>query len=86
MTNQYKHVYVKDTATVSGPYESKGPLKNYFDRSYDDLYNGEDTWEKAEVKLMQDSIDILLEKANRSIHDVDLMVAGDLLNQITTSC
>ena len=86
MTNQYKHVYVKDTATVSGPYESKGPLKNYFDRSYDDLYNGEDTWEKAEVKLMQDSIDILLEKANRSIHDVDLMVAGDLLNQITSSC
>lgn len=86
MTNQYKHVYVKDTATVSGPYESKGPLKNYFDRSYDDLYNGEDTWEKAEVKLMQDSIDILFEKANRSIHDVDLIVAGDLLNQITSSC
>ena len=28
MTFKYNDVYVKDTATVAGPYEKKGPLKN----------------------------------------------------------
>ena len=32
MTFTYNDVYVKDTATIAGPYEKKGPLKKYFDK------------------------------------------------------
>ena len=38
MTFKYNNVYVQDTATVAGPYEKKGPLKKYFDKTFDDLY------------------------------------------------
>ena len=62
MTFQYKNVYVADTSTVVGPYEADGPLGNYFDDAYDDLYFGTDSWELAEVKLVKDSIKILLRK------------------------
>ena len=32
MTTKYKNVYVKDVATVVGPYENKGPLAKRFDK------------------------------------------------------
>lgn len=86
MTRKYKNVFVIDSSTVSGPYEAKGPLKKYFDKSYDDLYNGEKSWELAEVHLLKDSFDILLKKTNLKKEDIDLIVSGDLLNQITSSC
>jgi len=60
MTFKYNDVYINNTATVVGPYEKKGPLGHKFDKSYDDLYNGENTWEKAETRLLEESIDILL--------------------------
>ena len=46
MTFYYKNVYLEDTATVCGPYEKKGPLRKYFDKTYDDLYFGCKTFEK----------------------------------------
>ena len=48
MTFKYKNVYINDTATITGPYEQNGPLGNYFDKSYHDLYFGKKTWEQAE--------------------------------------
>ena len=62
MTFKFNNVYVNGTSTVTGPYEKRGPLGNKFDKSYDDLYTGEKSWEKAEVKLLEESIDILLNK------------------------
>ena len=85
MTSKYENVYILDASTVTGPYEKKGPLGNLFDKSYDDLYNGEKTWEQAEVRLLEDSIDILLKKINKSKNEIDLIISGDLLNQITSS-
>lgn len=85
MTFTYNNVYLSDTATVVGPYEKKGPLGNRFDKSYDDLYFGEKSWEKAEVKLLEDSIDILLKKIKKDKKDINLFISGDLLNQITSS-
>lgn len=82
MTFKYNNVYVNNVATVVGPYENKGPLKDKFDKSYDDLYCNEKTWEKAEVKLMRDSIEILLKKSKRDVRDIELIIGGDLLNQI----
>ena len=85
MTITYKNVFLKETATVVGPYEKKGPLKKYFDLTYDNLYIEEKTWEKAEVKHLTDSIDILLNKINKNKQDISLFIAGDLLNQIAPS-
>lgn len=86
MTQQYKNVYVGGTSTVTGPYEAKGPLHKYFDKSYEDLYNGESSFELAEVKLLTDSLDILMKKTRLKKDQIELVVAGDLLNQITASC
>ena len=85
MTFKYNKAYVKDAATVAGPYEKKGPLRQYFDKTYDDLYFGEDSWEQAEIKLVRDSLNILLRKVSLTKNDVDLVIGGDLLNQISAS-
>lgn len=83
MTINYKSVYINDTSTITGPYEAHGPLKKYFDKSYDNLYFGEKTWEQAEEKIINESIDIVKEKTNKE--KIDLYIGGDLLNQITPS-
>lgn len=85
MTFKYDNVYINETATISGPYEKKGPLNHYFDKSYDDLYFKMKTWEQAEVKLVEESIDIVLAKMGKTRFDVDLHIGGDLLNQIVAS-
>ena len=86
MTFKYRNVFIENTATVAGPYESKGPLKKYFDKTFDDLYNGEKSWEMAEAKVLEDSINILLDKTKRKKEEIDVIIAGDLMNQITSSC
>lgn len=86
MTTTYKNVYVKETSTIAGIYEDNGPLKKYFDKTYtNDLYFGEKSWEKAEIKLLKDSISLLLEKSNLKEDDIDLLISGDLMNQISSS-
>ena len=86
MTFKYDNVYVLESSTVAGPYEANGPLEKTFDKTFDNLYNGEKTWEFAEKKALEDSIEIVLEKAKKKKEDIDLIIAGDLLNQITSSC
>lgn len=85
MTEKYKNVYINETGTIVGPYENNGPLSKFFDKSYNDLYFGKKTWEDAESKSINDAIDILLEKINKNVFDIDLIISGDLLNQITAS-
>lgn len=85
MNFKYNNVYINETATVTGPYESNGPLSKYFDKSYNDLYFGTKTWELAEAKLIEDSVDILLNKLAKTKFDIDIQISGDLLNQITAT-
>lgn len=85
MNFKYSNVYINDTGTVTGPYESNGPLSKYFDKSYNDMYFGTKTWELAEAKLIEDSIDILLSKIGKTKFDIDVHISGDLLNQITAT-
>ena len=84
MTFNYKNVYIDCTSTVAGPYERKGPLKKYFDKTYSDLYFGEKSFEKAEIKLVSESIRILKKKSLVE-NDFDVVIGGDLQNQITAS-
>lgn len=85
MTFTYDDVYVQDTATIAGPYEKKGPLKKYFDKTFDDLYFGEDSWEKAEIKTVKESLKLLHKKVGLKRKEVDVILGGDLLNQITAT-
>lgn len=85
MTIKFDNVYINNTGTVTGPYEKNGPLQSYFDKSYNDFYFGLKTWEQAESKLIEDSIDILLNKIGRTRFDIDLHISGDLMNQLTSS-
>lgn len=81
----FEHVYLQETGTAVGVFESEGPLATYFDVCYDDQYCGQDSWEKAESQLMKTAIDTALKKADYSIADVDVAFAGDLINQIIPS-
>ncbi len=85
MTFKYNNVYINDTATITGPYEANGPLSKYFDKSYNDLYFNTKSWELAEIKLIEESIDFLLNKVGKTKFDVDVLVSGDLLNQIVAT-
>ena len=86
MTNTYKNVYIKDTSAIAGIYENNSPIKKYFDEIYNkDFYFGEKSFEKAEIKLLKDSINILLNKTKLEEKDINLLISGDLLNQISAS-
>ncbi len=85
MTFKYNNVYINETSTVVGPYESKGPFTKFFDKRYDDFYFGEKTWEQAEIKSIKDSVEILLNKLNIKNTNVDVHIGGDLLNQIVAT-
>ena len=85
MILNFRNVYLDNASTVCGPYEARGPLAKNFDKKYTDLYAYEKSFEKAEIRLLKDSIKILLKKTKLKSNDIDLVIAGDLLNQITSS-
>ncbi len=86
MTIKYNNVYIMDTYTVCGPYENDGPLSNYFDKKYEkELYFGEKSWEKAEVHLLKEANTNILKKNKIKEEDIDLLISGDLQNQISAS-
>lgn len=78
-------IYIESVGTVVGPKERQGPLGSSFDRAYDDLYCHEQSWELAERRLMKEAITICLTKGQVLTQDVDLFIAGDLLNQTVTA-
>lgn len=85
MTFTYSDVYVNNYSTVGGPYERRGPLGDSLDKTFINLYAGEETWEQAEVRMLAESIDVVLKKSRKDSRDIDLLISGDLLNQVTAS-
>ncbi len=73
------------TASVVGPMEARGPLKEYFDHSYQDPYCGRQKWEKAELRLSRQACRLALNKAMLKEQDIDFLLGGDLLNQMVTT-
>lgn len=70
-----------ESASVVSKKEGEGPLANYFDVINDDATFGEKTWEKAESRMQKDAISKALNKAQFANADIDILFAGDLLNQ-----
>ena len=78
----FDNVYLKASATISGPKEKEGPLGSYFDHSFDKNYCNEENWEQAEIHLQDSAINIVLSKIGLTIDDIGLIVGGDLNNQL----
>lgn len=72
-------------AAVGGPMEGEGPLGRLLDRVYRDSLLGEKSWELAETRMLCDAVELAAEKAGLAVKDVDMLVAGDLLNEIIAS-
>ena len=86
MTSKFNNVYITDSYTIAGIYEKDGPISDSFDLIYDkDFYYGCRTFESAEEKMLSNSIDKLLNRAKLIDSDVDLIISGDLQNQIAAS-
>ncbi len=81
---KYNNCYIKDSYSIVGPMEKMGQIKNY-DLTIDDYYFGEKTFEKAEVKMQRKAIDEILLRNNLTQSNIDLVVGGDLFNQIAVT-
>lgn len=81
---KFKNVYLNDYYTVVGPLEGESHLKKC-DIVMNNYYFHEKTFEAAEVKMQRLVIDSVIKRNNLLISDIDLLVGGDLTNQIAIS-
>lgn len=80
-----KPVYFRSSCTIVGPKENAGNLKGLFDIVLRDDRWGEKSYEKAESKMHRKAIEGAIAKSGLSAEDIDFMLAGDLLNEISAS-
>lgn len=73
------------TASITGPKEGEGPLREYYDVILTDDMYGEKSWEKAESKMEREVVKLAIDKAKLHPEQIDYMFSGDLLNQIISS-
>lgn len=72
-------------ANVVGKKEGQGPLREEFDTIGSDNTFGQPTWEKAERTMQKLALNKAMEKARITPDNLDLIFAGDLLNQCISS-
>ena len=76
---------IAECASIVGPKESQGPLSKYFDQTLEDEFWGEKSWEKAESKIIKETVNTVIRKSGIPVNQIDCMFAGDLLNQCISS-
>ena len=72
-------------ASVAGKKEGQGPLASYFDLVENDTKFGQKSWEKAESQMQILALEAALKKKDWQTKDLDVIFAGDLLNQCVGS-
>ncbi len=72
-------------AAVGGKKEAQGPLGSDFDQTFQDTSLQMDSWEKAEAQLQKEAVALAIEKSGMTAEQMDLIFAGDLLNQCISS-
>lgn len=77
---------VASAFSTVGKKEGKGPMCQWFDAVLKDDKCGQDTWEEAESKILQDTILGAIKKAGKKKHEMDVIFSGDLINQLMSSC
>ena len=71
--------------SIVGPKEGKGNFGPYFNYVVKDDCFGEESYEKAEKKMLESAIVGAIEDAKIKPSDVGIILSGDLLNQIISS-
>lgn len=73
------------TGTIAGPKECAGVIGKYVDKTLTDDMFGESTYEKAECKMLSYAITKAIKNAGMTEEEIDLLISGDLLNQIISA-
>jgi stage V sporulation protein AD len=73
------------SAAVGGPFEAKGLLADDFDILHDDMWLGQESFEKAEKKMLEQACEKAIDKAGLKKEDIQFLLSGDLMNQIISS-
>lgn len=68
-------------AAVGGKKEGEGPLGKYLDAVFEDAHMGQKTWEQAESVLQREAMTRAVDKTGLSTNQLQMLFAGDLLNQ-----
>ena len=84
-TFKFGNAAITGFAAVVGKVESEGPYGDEFDEIVEDNKGGAETWEQAEAMLQTKSLQHAMNKASLTPEKMDLIFAGDLLNQCTGS-
>lgn len=80
-----RHPSVLGHAAVGGKKEAEGPLAQDFDQTFLDSYLAQESWEKAESMLQTEAASLAIRKAGLERKDINMIFAGDLLNQCISS-
>lgn len=70
---------------VCGKKEAEGPLARDFDQTFLDSYLAQESWEKAESMLQTEAATLAIHNAGLQKQDINMIFAGDLLNQCISS-
>ena len=76
---------IRGYSAAVGKKEGDGPLASHFDYVDPDAAFGQGSWENAEAFLQSKALELALQKAALTDSDIDLLFAGDLLNQCTAT-
>ena len=76
---------VRGFGSVGGGKEQEGPLGERFDVISPDDTFGQESWEKAESAMQHMALEKALERAGVKAEELDMLLAGDLLNQCVGS-
>lgn len=76
---------IAETGVTVGPLEKKSSFISQFDKVFEDERAELSTNEQGHAKLFEDACMILLNKKNKKPEDVDFLLTGDLVNQMTPS-
>lgn len=71
--------------SIVGPKEAEGPLGHCFDVHLEDDLLGMQSWELAEGEMQRRAIEETLRKAEMEPNALELLISGDLNNQIIAS-
>ena len=73
------------TSSIAGPKESEGSINKYFETKLEDDMFNEDTYEKAESKMLFTVIKNCIKNSKLKENEIGSIISGDLLNQIISS-
>ncbi|WP_339149700.1 MULTISPECIES: stage V sporulation protein AD [unclassified Sutcliffiella] len=76
---------ITSSAAIGGPFEANGLLANDFDMLHKDLWLEQDSYEKAHKVLLEEACETAVKKAALDLSQVQFLLAGDLINQMTPS-